>query len=187
MTSRWAVDVAPRKGVPIRWRTYSLSVKNAGNAVPEPYRTYSAVSHQAMRVIEAVRADAGDEPIGRLYTEIGTRFHLEDDKSLHAVALALKACELDERYLEAADDERWDAEIEASMEEATDLVGNDVGVPILVFHQGDEQAAIFGPVVSPAPTGADGDALWDVVVAGVWSPGFYELKRSRTGPPALQR
>src|SRR5215218_413497 len=106
MTSRWAVDVAPRKGVPIRWRAYSLAIKNAEIDVPEPYRSYAAVAQQALRVVEAVWADHGDEPIGRLYTEIGTRFHLDDDKSLDAVQRALQAAGLDDRYIDAAADER---------------------------------------------------------------------------------
>jgi hypothetical protein len=185
MTSRWVVDVAPRKGVPVRWRTYSLAIKNAGIDVPEPYRSYSRTSQQALRVIEAVWADHGDEPIGRLYTEIGTRFHLDDDKSLHAVDIALKAAGLDEDYMDAAEDEHWDSEIRWSMNEASEVVGTDVGVPILVFQDGDERAGIFGPVVSPAPAGDKALDLWDAVVAMTWTPSFYELKRSRTGPPQL--
>lgn len=185
MTSRWAVEVAPRRSVALRWRAYSLAFKNAGVDVPEPYRTYVTTSHQALRVIEAVWADHGDEPIGALYTEIGTRFHLQDDRSLAAVSAALDACGLGAGYVDAAGDERWDAEIRESMAEAIDLVGTDVGVPILVFHEGDEVAAIFGPVVSPAPKGDEAAALWDCVLAMAWSPSFYELKRTRTTGPQL--
>ena len=179
------VEVAPRKDVPVRWRAYSLTFKNAGVDVPEPYRTYAATSHQALRVVEAVWADHGDEPVGRLYTEIGTRFHLQDDNSLDAVAAALRASGLDAGYIDAAADERWDAEIRGSMDEAIERVGTDVGVPILVFRDGDAEASIFGPVVSPAPTGDEASALWDAVTAMAWSPSFFELKRTRTGPPQL--
>ena len=179
------VEVAPRKDVPVRWRAYSLAFKNADGDVPEPYRTHAATSHQALRVIEAVWADHGDEPIGRLYTEIGTRFHTQDLKSLDAVAAALEATGLDAAYLDSADDERWDTEIRGSMDEAIERVGTDVGVPILVFRDGDAEAAIFGPVVSPAPTGDEASALWDGVMTMAWSPSFFELKRTRTGPPIL--
>jgi hypothetical protein len=179
------VDVAPRRDVPVRWRAYSLAFKNADIDVPEPYSTYAATSHRALRVVEAVWADHGDEPIGRLYTEIGNRFHLHDDKSLDAVAAALTATGLDSGYMKAAEDERWDDEIRGSMAEAIGFVGTEVGVPILVFRDGDDAAAIFGPVVSPAPTGDEALALWDGVVAMTWSPSFFELKRSRTAPPQL--
>ena len=73
------------------------------------------------------------------------------------------------------------------MDEAIDLAGDDVGVPILLFCDGDDVAAISGPVVSPAPTGDAADALWDHVAALAWMPGFFELKRTRTGPPQLLR
>ncbi|MDQ3640686.1 MAG: hypothetical protein M3450_04255 [Actinomycetota bacterium] len=69
------------------------------------------------------------------------------------------------------------------MAEAIELVGPEVGVPILVFRDDDATAAIFGPVVSPTPRGEEALALWDHVVALAWSPSFYELKRSRVGAP----
>lgn len=185
MTSRWAVEVAPRKGVPVRWRAYSLDIKNEGVEIPEQYRALSATSRRALRVVEAVWADHGDEPIGRLYTEIGNRFHLADDVSLDAVSAALAACGLGPGYLAAAGEERWDTEIRGSMADAIALVGTDVGVPILVFGDGEAVAAVFGPVVSPSPTGDEALALWDGVVAMAWSPSFYELKRTRTGPPQV--
>ncbi len=187
MTSRWVVEVAPRKNVPVTWRAYSLDIKNEGIEIPEPYRELSALSRGALRVVEAVWAEYGDEPIGRLYTEMGNRFHLRGDVSRAAVAQALLASGLPRYLVEAADDKRWDKAIRYSMDEAIDLVGEDVDVPVLLFRDGEDVAAISGPVVSPAPTGDAADALWDHVEALAWMPGFSELKRSRTGPPQLFR
>ncbi len=187
MTSRWVVDVAPRKNVPVRWRAYSLDIKNEGVEIPEQYRELSATSRGALRVVEAVWDEYGDEPIGRLYTEMGKRFHVRKDVSRVAVAQALLASGLPRYFVEAADDKRWDKAIRYSMDEAIDLVGDDVGVPILMFSEGDDVAAISGPVVSPVPTGDDAVALWDHVVALAWTPGFFELKRTRTSPPQLVR
>jgi hypothetical protein len=187
MTSRWVVDVAPRRNVPVRWRAYSLDIKNEGVEVPEQHRELSALSRGALRVVEAVWDEYGDEPIGRLYTEMGKRFHLRQDVSRAAIAQALLASGLPRYLVEAADDKRWDKAIRYSMDEAIDLVGDDVGVPILLFRDGDEVAAISGPVVSPAPRGDDAVALWDHVEALAWTPGFFELKRSRTAPPLLLR
>jgi hypothetical protein len=68
-----------------------------------------------------------------------------------------------------------------------------VGVPILLFRDGepggagDKVAAISGPVVSPAPRDGDAVALWDHVEALAWMPSFFELKRTRTGPPQIFR
>jgi 2-hydroxychromene-2-carboxylate isomerase len=166
-TSRWVLDVTARRDITVRWRAYSLDIKNE-----KPPST----AQGALRIVEAVWADHGDEPIGRLYTEVGTRFHGQEDSSLDAVAAALDAAGLDAKYLSAASEERWDAEIRWSMDEAIRVVGDDVGVPILVL---DGEVGLCGPVMEPAPTGEPAVELWDHVVTLARNPGFYELKRSR--------
>ncbi|MGI9080170.1 MAG: disulfide bond formation protein DsbA [Acidimicrobiales bacterium] len=183
MTSRWVVDVAPRRDVPVRWRAFSLAIKNRGVEIPEQSRSSRRVALGALRVVEAVWAAEGDEPIGRLYTELGQRFHLAGDMSMDAVQEALAACSLDPTLIAAADDDAWDGEIEASMADATDVVGSDVGVPVLVFHEGDDVHGIAGPVMSPALTGDEALAVWDHVIGLSSTRNFFELKRSRTGPP----
>jgi 2-hydroxychromene-2-carboxylate isomerase len=166
-TSRWVTEVAPQRDVEVRWRAYSLDMKNE-----KPPTT----AQGALRIVEAVWADHGDDPIGRLYTEVGTRFHLQEDTSLDALAGALKAAGLDAGYLAAANEDRWDAEVRWSMDEAIGVVGDDVGVPILVF---DGEVGLCGPVMEPIPAGQEAVDLWDRVVALARTPGFYELKRSR--------
>jgi len=183
MTSRWVVEVAPRKDVPVRWRAFSLAMKNRGADIPESVRARGVVTLGALRVVEAVWSEKGDETIGRLYTELGRRFHLGDDKSLSAVEAALAASGLDPAMVDAADDERWDREIEGSMAEAAELVGTDVGVPVMAFHEGDDVFAISGPVMSPSLTGNEALDLWDHVVGLARCRSFFELKRSRTAPP----
>jgi hypothetical protein len=61
-------------------------------------------------------------------------------------------------------------------------VGFDVGTPVI--HVGD--IAFFGPVVTPAPTGEAAGTLFDGVVAVASTPGFYELKRTRSEGPSFQ-
>ena len=166
-TSRWVLEVAPQRDVAVRWRAFSVDLKDG--APP-------TTAQGALRIVEAVWADHGDEPIGRLYTEVGVRFHEGEDTSLDAVAGALRAAGLDAGYLEAAHDDRWDAEIRWSMAEAIRVVGSDVGVPILVL---DGEAGLCGPVMEPAPTGPAAVELWDHVAGLARTPGFYELGRSR--------
>ena len=60
-----------------------------------------------------------------------------------------------------------------------DQVGNDVGTPVISV----EGVAFFGPVVTPIPRGEAAGRLWDACGRAVVEPGFYELKRSRTGDP----
>ena len=51
------------------------------------------------------------------------------------------------------------------------------GVPIIVFHTG---RAVFGPVVVPAPTGAEALTLWDLAEAYSEIPGLFEMKKPKT-------
>lgn len=159
--------MAPHRDVAVRWRAYSPDIKND---LPP------STAQGALRIVEAVWADHGDEPIGRLYTEVGTRFHAGEDSSANALAGALEAAGLAAGYVAAAADVRWDAEIRWSMNEAMGVVGDKVGVPILVF---DGTVGLCGPVVSPVPTGDAALDLWDRVVGLASTPGFFELKRTR--------
>jgi predicted DsbA family dithiol-disulfide isomerase len=167
-TSRWILEVTPQRGVAVRWRAFSLDLKNAARP---------STAQGALRIVEAVWADHGDEPIGRLYTEVGMRFHEQGDTSLDALAGALEAAGLGAHYLHSAHDDRWDHEIRWSMNEAIRVVGDDVGVPILVF---DGEVGLCGPVMEPAPTGDAALLLWDHIAGLARTPGFYEVERSRT-------
>jgi hypothetical protein len=51
------------------------------------------------------------------------------------------------------------------------------GVPTLVFPDGQ---SMYGPVVTPAPTGDDAVALWDLVRVYRRFPHLYELKRPKS-------
>ena len=64
------------------------------------------------------------------------------------------------------------------------LAGPDVGSPVLALPGHDR--GIYGPIVSPAPTGKDALRLWDSLVTLFDVPGFYELKRGRTGAPVIR-
>ena len=59
--------------------------------------------------------------------------------------------------------------------------GSDVGSPLLAF--GDPRVGIFGPIVSPPPSGDDAVTLLDHVLAVATMTSFYELKRGRQGDP----
>ena len=62
-------------------------------------------------------------------------------------------------------------------------VGMDVGTPVIhVRGNQGEKAAFFGPVVTPTPRG-EAARLWDGTLLAASTPGFYEIKRSRTESP----
>jgi hypothetical protein len=135
-----------------------------------------------VRVVTAAAAKAGDEAVGELYTALGERIHRDGrnvDRSL--LEEALDAVGLPRDLAGAMDSEEYDQALRASHALAMDLVGDDVGTPVIAV--GD--VAFFGPVVSPAPRGEAAGRLWDGVLAVAGTPGFFELKRTRTGRPDL--
>lgn len=185
MTSRWLTEVAEsRDDVDVRWRPFSLKLKAGENGMPERYAQMANASHRALRVMEAVREGEGDDALGGYYTELGRRIHHDGDNPLTDLEGVVATCGLDAGYLDAADDEKWDAVIRASMAEALGAAGDDVGSPILMLSA-DQPIAYFGPIVSPAPTGQAALDLWDRISGMADQPSFYELKRARTGGPQL--
>ena len=70
------------------------------------------------------------------------------------------------------------------MDAGLELVGQDVGTPIIAFEKDSgEKIGIFGPVISRKPEGEQGVALWDAMVTMSTMDDFWELKRTRTIGP----
>ncbi len=79
----------------------------------------------------------------------------------------------------AAHQKKYDAALKRSHKRAISLVGTDVGTPVISVGG----VAFFGPVVSPAPKGEAAGRLWDGCVLVAGTPGFFELKRTRSIGP----
>lgn len=179
MTSRWAAEVAEVRGFEIAWHPISLQIINE-DAEPGPYTEGLRNGHRTGRVIEAARRAQGEDVVGRLYTEFGTRIHPGDREDFDGiVAEGLAALSLDAALASAADDEQYDAQLRRNTDHALGIAGPDVGVPIISVNG----VSFFGPVVTPAPTGEQALQLWDGIVMAASVPGFYELKRGRTKGP----
>ncbi|MGW5092061.1 mycothiol-dependent nitroreductase Rv2466c family protein [Streptomyces coelicoflavus] len=183
LTSRWVLEVARLRPLEIRWHLMSLTVLNEGRTdLPERWHRDLAVRMEPVRVCAAAEEAYGPGVLGGLYTELGTRFHLEGAPKEHSTyAAALTAAGLDPRLADAAGSGAHDDAVRASHQDAVDRVGTDVGTPVVAV--GD--VAFFGPVVSPAPRGEAATRLWDGVLAVAATDGFFELKRTRTGKPVL--
>ncbi|GAA5080676.1 hypothetical protein HNP84_006065 [Thermocatellispora tengchongensis] len=188
MTSRWLLEVADVRPIEPRWRLMSLTVLNEDKDIPEDYRRMLVGAMGPVRVVAAAAAKYGEEVLGRLYTEIGVRFHnqgrVKDREAIPAtLAEALEAAGLDPGLVSAIDSTEHDEYIRASHAEGIGLVGQEVGTPVIAVDGPEGKIAFFGPVVSPAPRGEAAGRLWDGVLLVAGTDGFFEIKRSRTRGP----
>ncbi|WP_433342330.1 mycothiol-dependent nitroreductase Rv2466c family protein [Streptomyces sp. CA-253872] len=188
MTSRWMLEVEKVRPVDVRWHVMSLAVLNEPklDELPEQYKEMMAgPAWGPVRVVIATRELHGDEAVGKLYTALGTRFHNRGEgPTREAILGALEEVGLPASLADYAEKDTYDTELRASHKEGIDLVGQDVGTPVIaVPGVTGERVAFFGPVVTPAPKGEEAARLWDGTLAVASVPGFFELKRTRTQGP----
>ncbi|MFE2448753.1 mycothiol-dependent nitroreductase Rv2466c family protein [Streptomyces melanosporofaciens] len=187
MTSRWMLEVEKVRPVEVRWHVMSLAVLNEPklDELPEEYRELLKTAWGPVRVCIAAEQKHGSEVLGRLYTALGTRFHNQGlEKNRETIVAALEEAGLPADLADYADSDAYDTELRASHKEGIELVGQDVGTPVIAVPGSDgEQVAFFGPVVTPAPKGEDAAKLWDGTLMVASIPGFYEIKRTRTVGP----
>ena len=181
LTSRWLVDAASQRSIDVHWRSLSLGVLNAGKEIPEQFRAPMVAGQAAHRVIAALLADDRNDLVGAFYTQFGQLTFLGGAAPSVDVVRAAVVASGAEAWVSAIDDSSWDEGIAASTHHAIGLAGPDVGSPIIAF--GDPLTAIFGPIVSPSPTGVDALRLLERVLDTSTIPGFFELKRGRTAGP----
>lgn len=180
MTSRWISEVEKIRDITVHWHVMSLSVLNEGRDLPADYRAMMDGGWGPVRVLIAAASRHGDSVLKPLYDEMGTRFHPGGRKDRKQVTIeALAAAGLEADLIEAYDSTEHDEALRASHEQGIRQVGEDVGTPIVAFNG----VAFFGPVVTPAPQGEDAGRLWDGCVLVASTPGFFELKRTRTAGP----
>lgn len=180
VTSRWLIEVEQVRDIEVTWSVMSLSVLNHGRDLRPDYQSLMLRSWGPVRVIVAAARDHGARVIKPLYDAMGSRIHLGGETDFAAViAAALKDCGLPGELADVADSTEVDDALGASHQRAMNLVGDDVGTPVISV----EGVAFFGPVISQAPTGSDAGRLWDGCLLVAGTPGFYELKRTRTSGP----
>ena len=180
LTSRWLMEVEQVRDVEVTWSVMSLAVLNSGRELSPDYESMMDRSWGPVRVIVAAARDHGAGVIKPLYDEMGSRIHLGGEQdNLVVIAAALKEVGLPAELLRFATSAEADDAVRASHARAIALVGEEVGTPVIAMGG----SAFFGPVVTPAPRGEAAGRLWDgwVLVAG--TPGFFELKRTRTASP----
>ncbi|PZS25379.1 MAG: disulfide bond formation protein DsbA [Pseudonocardiales bacterium] len=180
LSSRWLLNAAEVRDITPRWHVMSLALLNEGRDLSDDYREGLRQALGPVRVCIAAQQKFGDEVLLPLYTALGTRRHVQEaEMSRQLVEAALTEAGLPPDLADAMTSTDYDEALNTSHHEGMDQVGDDVGTPVIAFNG----AAIFGPVVTPAPRGEAAGLLWDGVVLVTSTPGFYELKRTRDQRP----
>ncbi len=179
------LEVEQVRPVTTRWHVMSLAylnlIQHEGKGLTDEYRQKMEQAWGPIRICAAAAAERGDDILLPIYTALGTRFHVEQRRDAEALAEAVDELGLPPSVLDAALRSDLDESIKASHRAGMDLVGIDVGTPIISV----EGNAFFGPVVTPIPRGEAAGRLWDGVLAVTGTDGFFELKRTRDRKPSF--
>jgi hypothetical protein len=195
LTSRWVVEVARQRQLTVDWRFISLKLVNAEKTYerdfPEGYVAVHGTGQKLLRVAAAVRDAKGRDAIGDLYTTFGGDIHVHRrrqeliDDYENGFPDYLRSIGLAEDMIAAANDDKWDAVLQAETDEALSRTGKDLGTPIISFTHDGVTSSFFGPVISRVPRGEEALRLWDAVWQVATFPGLSELKRSLRERPQL--
>lgn len=189
ITSRWLHIAAGERDVEVAWLPFSLAIKNdvleSGDG---EHDAKQRAAHRLLRVMLAASKQYGAD-LGELYTTAGIQIHVgEEAIDDDLIKYVLQQHSLPEALLQAADDTSLDQTLQGSIADATTIVGQDVGVPLIIFELADSQKqGYFGPVLNELPEKPEALELWDALSKLATSKSFYELKRSRPdgGPDVI--
>ena len=81
ITSRWVTHVQEEASYSVGWRFISLYVLNEDKEPSEEMRQAHLGGLRALRVLDQVRADHGNDAVAAVYTELGTRIHVDQRRA----------------------------------------------------------------------------------------------------------
>jgi len=174
-SSKWIREVTRVRDIEIEWAFFSLQEQNKPET--SPLRDPEVRGTAALRTLALVRRTEGNDAVDSLYKAIGGRVHdRREDFTIDVVRNALGDVGLRAELVdEALSDEVTIKEVSEEHYAVASSVGC-FGVPTIVLPTGE---AMFGPVVSVAPTGEAAGELWDHFEWLTRQGYFFEMKRER--------
>ena len=141
-----------------------------------------------LRVLHEVAEREGNDAVGRLYTAIGTEWHVhgrrEDSDGRPAGIrrrMPGRGGPRRRRTPPTPTTSRTTLRCAPKPTRRWRRTGGDVGTPIITIGAGSEAPrSFFGPVMPKAPKGDDAVALWNAVATLAYSD-VAELKRTQRG------
>ena len=82
ITSRWLLAAKEVRDVSVSFHVMSLAVLNEGRDLPENYKELLALAWKPVRVLIAAEQQHGNESVEPLYSAMGRRYHVENNKNL---------------------------------------------------------------------------------------------------------
>ncbi len=172
--SLWIREVRRQLGIDISWRFFSLEEINHEPGRKHAWERPWTYGWSLMRVAAYLRRD-DQNLVDRWYLGIGRAFHeegrqvfLRPEAEELAAELGLAAGIVEK----AISDPSTHEDVRADHRHAVERLGA-FGVPTL-YIEGREP--IFGPVITPAPTGERAVRLWEIVCGWTEFPHLYELR-----------
>jgi 2-hydroxychromene-2-carboxylate isomerase len=175
--SVWIREVRARVPLEVDWRFFSLEEINRSEGKKHPWEREWSYGWSMLRIAALLRRTSMDD-CDRFYEAAGRALHVEGRKPHRPEVarellgdLGLDPALVDEAIADPTTHDDVKRDHDAVVAEGG------FGVPTLVFDDGSH---LYGPVITPAPTGDDAVALWDLVLATRRFPHLYELKRPKT-------
>jgi 2-hydroxychromene-2-carboxylate isomerase len=185
ITSRWILEAQQIRDFEVSFHLMSLAILNEDDLPPHLNNPKIMAKVWApVRVAAAAERAKGREILGPLYAALGSRIHNGDNKSFgdllkkdfdEIVVQSLAEVGLPAELAEAATSEEYQDALRKSTDEGLRAPGAVGGVPTM--HLND--VAVFGPVLSRIPRGAEAGKLWDATLTLASYPDFWELKRKQ--------
>ena len=183
-TSKWIREARRVRDIAVTWRFFSLEEINRLEGKKHPWEREWSYGWSMLRVAALLRrqsAPAGNDAVDRFYEVAGRMLH-DDGLKVHSrvgVAAVLEEIGEDPGLVDrAVADPTTHDDVRADHDEAVRWGG--FGVPTLIVDPvGPAPDTLFGPVITPAPTGEEAGQLWDAVVAWRRFPHLYEMRRPK--------